>query len=79
MKTTALDEVVTETTKTRMEKAMVEVVNMAKEHDRVCYLYQSRGGFCEFGASFLYWSDWLFKAYPGGRKQLSVKGNELFQ
>ena len=62
-----------ETTPNYMKDAMSKVVSMAAKENRVCYLYFVRG---EFFASYLHWHDWLFKAYPGGRKQLSVIGTE---
>jgi len=59
-----------------MKGAMVEVVKMSQEQGRLCYLYNHHG---EYEASFTFWPDWLFKAYPGGRKQLSLEGTRLFQ
>ena len=65
-----------ENAESRYKRAMVEVVKMAKEHDRICYLYLSKHPSDEYGASFLYWKDWLFRAYPGGRKSLSNAGKK---
>lgn len=53
-------------------EACAEVVKMAKEEQRVCYLYGSE----KWNASFEYWNDWLLMAYPDGRKILSVAGGE---
>jgi hypothetical protein len=62
------------------QEAMAEVTKMAQEKDRVCYLYgHGPVNNLRLEASFQYWHDWLFKAYPGGRKVLSVEGNELLQ
>lgn len=59
-----------------IQEAMAEVVKMAAEKGRVCYLYPPAIG-TGFRASFEYWNDWLFKAYPGGRKVLSVRGKKF--
>jgi hypothetical protein len=60
-----------------MKTAMVEVARMAVKEDRVCYLYfdKTKG----FTASYIYWNNWLFKAYPGGRMVLSVNGKARLQ
>lgn len=61
-------------------EAMAEVVQMARDKGELCYLYR-RGpsGNFKWGASFQYWDNWLFKAYPGGRKVLSMEGKKLVQ
>jgi hypothetical protein len=59
-----------------MTRAMAQVVDMAIVGGRICYLYKRRSKY-SFQASYHYWNDWLFKAYPGGRKQLSIRGKEL--
>ena len=56
-----------------MKEAMVEVAQMAKRSGNLCYLYEDGQG---FKASEHYWKDWLFKAYPGGRMQLSMSGKK---
>lgn len=43
------------------------VTEAAKQEGQVCFLYRVRG---EYFASFEYWDDWIFKAYPGGRRIL---------
>ena len=54
------------------ETAMINTVSIAKEQRQVAFLY--------FGDDSLYlislsnYGDWLFRAYPGGRKELSRKG-----
>lgn len=60
-----------------MKIAMVQVVTMAVQNNRLTYLYENRRG--EFTASYKYWDDWLFKAYPGGKKILSVKGKKRLE
>jgi hypothetical protein len=55
----------------KMKNAMIETVVMAQKEFRLCYLYYTHD---EYSASFTYWHDWLFKAYPGGRKVLSTLG-----
>jgi hypothetical protein len=62
--------------KMTIDQAAVEVVKMAEEEGRVCYLYRRSGKF-RYGASFAYWGDWIFKAYPGGRKELRVEGRRI--
>jgi hypothetical protein len=61
---------------TRFKKAMVDTVEEAKHYDKVCYLYLVSGGHSEYGISFTYWDNWLFRAYPGGRKSLSMAGKK---
>jgi hypothetical protein len=56
-------------------RVIKEVVERSKNEFKVCYMYIVSGK--GYGASFRYWKDWLFKAYPGGRTMLSRKGTEL--
>lgn len=57
----------------RCLRAIAECVKMAAEKERVCYLYKPDGkGF--YRLSYECWGDYLFKAYPGGRKQLTAAG-----
>lgn len=58
-------------------EACEECVKQAQDEDRVIYLYKNRIGNYTWGASHQYWDDWLFKAYPGGRRELSVEGTKL--
>lgn len=58
------------------QEAMAETAKQAQEENRVCYLYKNRLGNFRWGISAQYWDDWLFKAYPGGRKELSVEGSK---
>lgn len=51
-----------------MLRGMAEVAKMAEAQNKVCYLYNKHPG--EYQASFQYWNDWIFKAYPGGRKEM---------
>ena len=62
----------------QMAVAMRKVVEMAQHENKVCYLYKNNLT-KEYEASYTYWKDWLFKAWPGGRKQLSVEGTKLFE
>ena len=64
---------------TSMKGAMAQVVEMAESENRVCYLYHNKTGAFRFSISFIYWKDWIFKAWPGGRKQLSIEGTELLK
>lgn len=61
------------------QEACEVVVKQAQEENRVLHLYKNRIGNFTWGVSHRYWSDWLFKAYPGGRKELSVEGTKLMQ
>ena len=56
-----------------MLQSMAEVVKMARASGKQCYLYKTKACYI---ASFQYWDDWLFKAYPGGRKILSTEGRK---
>ena len=49
-------------------QAAKETVMLAKEFNTPAYLYHWHNE---------YWNDWMFKAYPGGRKVLSIDGREL--
>ncbi len=55
--------------------AMTEAVKMAHQENRKIYLYKISGA--GWGMSPIYWKDWLFVAYPGGRKILSPEGTKL--
>lgn len=57
-------------------RSMNEVAQMARDKGQICYLYKSSAGYF---ASFQYWGDWLFRAYPGGRKILSTEGRKLVE
>lgn len=59
-----------------LKGAMKDTLNMAKSENEICYLYEDPGR-GDYWASFEYWDDWLFKAYPGGRTELSVSGKSL--
>lgn len=56
------------------KEAAAETAITAKESDRLCYLYRNNTGYF---VSFQYWKDWLFMAYPGGRKILSRAGMNM--
>lgn len=58
-------------------QAMARAVEIAKEENRLIYLYKISGA--GWGACPHYWPDWLFKAYPGGRTVLSPEGTKLFE
>ena len=55
--------------------AMVKAVRRAKMEFHIFYVYQNTNS--EFFISSELSSKWLFKAYPGGRKVLSMAGKEL--
>lgn len=58
------------------EEACAETVRMSVERNQLMYLYKYKIGNSKWGISHRHWDDWLFKAYPGGRKVLSLKGKE---
>jgi len=60
-------------------EAMAETARMAKADGKLFYLYKGGPGNATWGISAQYWKDWLFKAYPGGRKILSMAGKELVE
>lgn len=65
--------------KRRMRLTTVEVVvETAKDTGRLCYVVKRQNG-DDYVTTFEYRKDWLFRAYPGGRRELSIKGNELVQ
>jgi hypothetical protein len=55
---------------------MQQTVKEAEQTNKICYLIL-RYDF--FSISNQYQDDWLFKAYPGGRKVLSVKGTKMLE
>lgn len=64
-------------TELTMKQAMAMTAQTAKENNRLYFLTKSKsqGWLC----SAHYTEDWLFKAWPGGRKILSVAGAKLMQ
>lgn len=57
-------------------QAILETVQDAQRRGRLMYLYCGDGR-CDYRLSAQYWPDWLFRAYPGGRKELSSRGVAL--
>lgn len=62
-----------------MAQAMSRAAQMAEEQNRLMFLYQCKLGSGEWAISETYHHDWLFKVYPGGRQQLSLKGSEVYK
>jgi hypothetical protein len=58
-------------------KAISKAFHTAKKTGRLCYVVAARNG--GYVTTFEHRKDWLFKAYPGGRRQLSTRGAELVQ
>jgi hypothetical protein len=54
-----------------MKEMMQLVVDKAELTGRCTYLFRNSK---DFDYSFRYMPGWFFKAFPGGRKQLSVEG-----
>jgi hypothetical protein len=63
-----------------MNKNMLEMMTLVEEKaietGRLIYLFQLRDG---FDYCFNFMPGWLFKVYPGGRKQLSIEGSKLLK
>lgn len=57
-------------------EAMGKTIKQAKTTDNLCYLYLRDSN---YRVSSNYEKDWLFQAYPGGRKILSSEGNRMVQ
>ena len=55
-------------------RLMREAIDKAKENGRCYYVYEDTGG---LKLSDTWQKDYLFQAYPGGRKILSIKGAEM--
>lgn len=55
-------------------EAMQKTITEAKTSGNLCYLYEKDDG---YWVSTQYQKDWLFRAYPGGRKELSMRGSKL--
>lgn len=60
-----------------MKQAMAEAVLSAKKYGHSYCLYSSKSQ--GWLLSPIKWNDWLFKAYPGGRKILSVAGKKKME
>lgn len=57
-------------------EAMQKTIDGAKSSGKLCYLYENEAGYF---LSYQYRHNWLFRVYPGGRKELSTYGNKLVQ
>ena len=57
-------------------KAVGDAIKRAKEEDVLMYVRETPNA---YHVTSTYEKDWLFKAYPGGRKILSKSGNKLYQ
>jgi hypothetical protein len=53
------------------------ITALAKERGCKLLLYRGKSG--KYFSSTHIWDDWLFKVYPGGRKEFSVIGKELVE
>ena len=58
-------------------QAIEAAKNKAKELWKLCYVYE--GDNSNFHVSSDYKKGWLYRIYPGGRQELSIKGNELLR
>lgn len=56
---------------------MIETVLSSKSCGLLCYLYKDEKGFFISNA-YRSGEKWYFRAYPGGRKELSLTGKEEY-
>lgn len=56
--------------------AMTRAINLARNTEKLLYVYERNG---EFEISNDYRRGWLFLAYPGGRKELSLAGAQMVE
>lgn len=54
--------------------AMKYAIDAAKRENKLCYVSDCNDGYL---VSFNWSDNWLFRAYPGGRKELSMKGKNV--
>ena len=52
-------------------EAMAKAITTAKDNSKVAYVYEINS---QFIVSAEHGRGWLFKVYPGGRKELSTQG-----
>lgn len=57
-------------------EAIQKTIDGAISSGELCYLYENENGYF---LSYQYRHTWLFRAYPGGRKELSRKGKEIVE
>lgn len=53
---------------------MGEAIKAAKQSGKIFYVCGDNGN---YRITSSYQDVWLFRVWPGGRKELSIKGNEL--
>lgn len=63
---------------TTILEAISKAFHTAKKTGRLCYVVKRQNG-AGYVTTFEHRKSWLFRAYPGGRRELSIKGNELVQ
>jgi hypothetical protein len=56
--------------------AMWQAVKIAEREFSICYVLP-RAGYYQISCA--YESGWLFRVYPGGRKELSAEGTKLLE
>lgn len=59
-------------------QAIEECKFTAQHENRVVYVYQNEQGKFFWGAPIIF-RKWLFKAYPGGRTEMSTEGTKVLQ
>lgn len=57
-------------------ESMDKAIKSAKDNDKLCYVYLIEG---EYRQSFTWFDDWVFRVYPGGRKELSIRGKRILE
>lgn len=60
-----------------LKEAMIKTIDDAKIYGRRTYLYLFQDGRYEITTVYID-KNWLFCAFPGGRKILSVRGKEYY-
>ena len=59
-----------------LKAAMVSAVEVARSKNATCYVFAYH---TYYRVSYVYQKNWLFRAYPGGRRQLSLLGTSVFE
>ncbi len=57
-------------------QAMAKAAKRAESENKLMYMYYGNQD-DDWRVTERFWSDWLFRAYPGGRKELSAKGSQI--
>jgi hypothetical protein len=58
-------------------EAVVNAVRISKAQFEIAYIYEKEDGTFQVGTK--YEEGWIFRAYPGGRTDASMRGAQLIQ